>query len=181
VAPDSAGVVHGEAGGNSAGGALFRLDPGWLFLVSGALLVGATVLIPAIEDLAQARYGRDRARAVARYHTERLERYSAFLDALDRAEPALVLSLAQTQLNLAPAGKRPLIDLSRAGTPASASVFPALEPGYTPAPEPRRPDSLLQRWTTRDRPRLWLIALGMMMVLIGVLPPARAQPEPTFG
>ncbi len=176
--PDRPAVVHGETGSEQTGGALFRFDPGWLYLVSGVLLVGATVLIPAIDDLTQARFGRDRARAVATYHTERLERYSGFIDALDRAEPALLLSLAQTQLNLAPAGKRPLIDISRAGQPSSASVFPALEPVYTPAREPERPRTLLQRSTTSDRPRLWLIALGMMLILIGVLPPTRASGEP---
>jgi hypothetical protein len=34
---------------------------------------------------------------------------------------------------------------------------------------------LLQKWTTDDKKRLWLLALGGLAVLIGLLPAARGR------
>ena len=69
----------------------------------------STVLIPAIDDLEQARWQRDRAAAIERHRVERLERYGAYLDAVMRAEESVVLALAAEQLNRVPAGSQPLI------------------------------------------------------------------------
>jgi len=159
---------------------LFRLDPGWLFLIAGLALLAATVLIPAADDLAEARWHRDRATAVENYRAKRLENYSDFLDAVARQDQSLLLSLAATQLNLAPADRVPMLDTTEVGT-RSASVFPALEPTFIPAQAPRRPDSTLQRWATDNRKRLWLIVSGGMCVLIGLLPPTHGprSSEPT--
>lgn len=152
------------------GGPLFRFDPGWLYLGAGVVLLSATVLIPAVDDLAEAQWHRDRALAVERYRSERLRHYSDYLDALERRDPALVLSLAATQLNLAPADRRVMIDASSSGEPGSASVFEALEPRFTPVPPPGPVRSLLHRWATGDTSRLWLLAFGAMLVLIGLMP-----------
>ncbi len=151
---------------------LFAIDAGWLFLVAGLALLAATVLIPAADDLAEARWRRDRAVAVENYRVRRLENYSDFLDALARQDQTLVLSLAATQLNLAPENRVPMLDPAELGT-HSASVFPALEPAFIPAPPPKRPASTLQRWATDNRRRLWLIVSGGVCVLVGLLPPAR--------
>jgi len=158
-------------------GPLFRIDPGWLFLIAGAALLSATVLVPAVDDLSEAAWHRDRAMAVERYRTRRLENYTLYLDALERADPTVVLSLAATELNLAPADRLAVIDASENGLPG-ASVFPALEPEFA-APGPRaRPRSLLQRWATDERARLWLIAGGALCVLLGLLPAARRGAPP---
>lgn len=153
-------------------GPLFRLDPGWLFLGAGLVLLSATVLIPAVDDLAEARWHRDRAIAVERWRSQRLANHSDYLDALERRDPSLVLSLASTQLNLAPADRRVMVDAAASGRVPTASVFPALEPKFAPAERPRRPDSLLQRLAGGDQTRLWLFIGGAMLVLVGLLPPA---------
>ncbi|HBS29143.1 MAG TPA: hypothetical protein DEB06_06755 [Phycisphaerales bacterium] len=158
-------------------GPLFRLDPGWLFLIAGLALLSATVMIPAADDLAEARWHRDRAIAVERWRAQRLANHSDYADALNRRDPSLVLSLAATQLNLAPAGRSVMVDASSPGRMPSASVFPGLEPRFVPASRPDRPGSLLQRLATGAQTRLWLFIAGAMLVLIGLLPPS----EPARG
>lgn len=156
---------------------LARFDPGWLFLVAGLAVLSATVLIPASDDLARARLQRDRALAIEERAANRLSRYSDYLDALGRRDPAVALSLAATQLNLAPEGKT-LLELSPDGWDPSAfdaSIFDDLEPEPTPLPELDLPDTALRRLTTDDTARLWLIAGGAMCVLVGLLPASRPE------
>lgn len=153
----------------SRDGPLFRFDAGWLYLVSGCALIAATVLIPATRDLREAQWHRDRALAVEQWRSKRLENYSAYLDALDRGDESLALSLAQTQLNLAPEGKQALVDVSQ-DWPGDASVFDALEPEFAPAIRPQEASTLLGRLATGERSRLWLLALGGMLLLVGLMP-----------
>jgi len=148
------------------------IDPGWLFLLSGLALLGATVLIPAAEDLDKARWQRDRALLVEAHRLERLTRYDEYLAALDTREPALVLSLAASQLNQIPADRAPIPGRALSAG-SSASVFPGLEPAPLKLPQRLRMGSLLERWTTDNRTRLWLIAGGAACVLIGLLPQSR--------
>lgn len=145
-------------------------DPGWLFLVPGLALVAATVLIPAYDDLSFAELERDKLRAVERHAAQRLENYSLYLDALNRGDEGLALALAATHLNLAPAD-REIISLPGEGASASLNPFPALEPPPPRMPERAVPDTILQRWSTDERTRLWVLASGAMCVLLGLLPP----------
>lgn len=136
------------------------------------MAIGATVLIPAADDLAQARFLRDRARLVQAHRDDRLKRYEDYIGAIDRHEPPLVLSLAASQLNQIPADRSPF--LMTGGTMVgNASVYPALEPAPITLPERQRIDSTLERWTTDPSKRLWLIAGGAMCVMVGLLPKAR--------
>lgn len=153
-------------------GPLFRFDPGWLFLIAGAALIAATVLIPVNDQLASAQWQRDRAIAVERYRAKRLENYSAYLDAVERQDRTVVLWLAATQLNLAPADKMTMLEPGDLALP-KADVFANLEPTFQDVPVRVKPQSLLQTWTTSERHRLWLIAAGALCVLIGLLPPSR--------
>lgn len=155
-------------------GPLFRLDPGWLFLVAGIALVAATVLIPAFDDLRQAEWNRDRARAAELFRKDRLANYSEYLDAVRSRDRTLVVSLAATQLNLAPTDKQPMLDASQAGLP-DLEVFASLEPTLRHPPQPRVPDSLLQKWATSGRTRPWLLAAGGLFMLIGLLPAAERR------
>lgn len=148
------------------------IDPGWLFIIAGLMAIGATVLIPAADDLNEARFLRDRAALVQAHRDQRLDRYESYLGALDRHEAPLVLSLAASQLNQIPADKSPFV-VSNASATSSASVYPALEPAPLVLPERRKIDSTLERWTTDPGTRLWLIAGGAMCVLVGLLPKAR--------
>jgi hypothetical protein len=150
---------------------LIPFDAGWLFVIAGLGVLASTVLIPAIEDLEEARWQRDRAIAIERHRLDRLERYGAYLDAVMRGEESVVLALAAEQLNRVPAGSRPLIPVA---DPArrSASVFPSLEPPPLKVPPRVKTDSLLARLATGESSRLAMLVLGAMCVLIGVLPPA---------
>lgn len=151
---------------------LFIFDPGWLFVLAGAVIIAATVLIPAIDDLRDARHQRDVMLNEERFRASRLENYSAFLDALQQREPTLVLALATTQINQAPEHLKPIITETD-GKQLSASVFAELEPQFKPLPTPGKPDSLLQRWANDDRVRPWMLIFGGICILIGILPPAR--------
>ncbi|MDX2116445.1 MAG: hypothetical protein SFZ24_12615 [Planctomycetota bacterium] len=159
-------------------GPLFRLDPGWLFIVAGAALLASTVLIPALDDLSEARFQRDRALAVEQYRKERLDNYAAYLDALRAGDPTLVQSLAASQLNLAPDGKMVMLDASQPGLPR-ADVFGPLEPRLVHPPRPPRPHSILQRWATDERRRVWLLAAGMLSIVIGLLPASARRRAPS--
>lgn len=149
-----------------------RLDPGWLFLAAGLMVIGATVLIPAADDLSEARFLRDRARLVEGHREERLTRYENYLGALERREPPLVLSLAASQLNQIPEDRAPFLSTAASAT-ANASVYPALEPAPLRLEERQKIGSTLERWTTDPTRRLWLIAGGAVCVLVGLLPKAR--------
>lgn len=153
---------------------LFRLDPGWLFLLSGIALVSATVLIPAFDDLRKAEWNRDRARAVENYRKERLSNYSEYLDASRAEDRTLVVSLAATQLNLAPADKQPMLDTTQIGLPP-LDIDRPLEPSFTHPPAPAAPRSTLQRWATDARIRPWLLGAGGLFMLIGLLPASRSR------
>lgn len=170
--PERAPVESPRAG--DAAGPLFRFDPGWLFLLAGIAILAATVLIPARQDVVKARWQRDRAIAVEQFRAKRLSNYSTYLDAVNRHDPTVVVSLAATQLNMVPADKRVMLAPSDMGLPA-ADVFGPLEPSFTDVLPPDPPRSLLQKWTTDDKKRLWLLALGGLAVLIGLLPASRGR------
>lgn len=148
---------------------LFRFDAGWLYLVAGSALIVATVLIPAVNDLAEARWHRDRCLALERYRSDRLKNYTDYLDALGERSPTLVLSLAATNLNLAPADKVPL-EQSYEARPSDAGVFRDLDPTLHLPPAPQAPQSYLQKWATDEEKRMWVISLGALSVLFGLLP-----------
>jgi hypothetical protein len=152
-----------------------KIDPGWLFLVAGLALLGATVLIPATEDLARARVQRDRALAVEQHRLDRLDRYERFLADLEAAEPSLVFALAERQLNQIPEGRDTIPGTGGDRAADNLSIFPALEPPPVRLPEYTPSTSLLARWTSNPRTRLLLVAAGGICVLIGLLPPARPR------
>lgn len=152
---------------------LIYLDAGWLFLLPGLALLSATVLIPAYQDLLDARWSRDRAAVIEQNRLDRLNRYGTYLDALSREDPSVVKSLAASQLNMIPESFEPLAP-PKDPSNVPASVFPLLEPdpSVLAAAPPAREKSRLEIWSTSDRTRVWLIAAGGFCVLIGLLPPA---------
>lgn len=151
---------------------LALIDPGWLFVGAGLALLAATLLIPAFDQLGEVRWQRDRALAVEEHRLARLDRYREYLSALEREEPALLLSLAASQLNQIPAGRAPILD-APLDSSSSASVFAGLEPPMVRLPEREPVGSLLERLVTGDRTRPWLLAGSGICLLIGVLPRTR--------
>lgn len=149
------------------------LDPGWMFLVAGVAILAAVVLLPAQDALDASRLAVARMHAVQENRGERLERYQRYLSAVQRKDADVVRSLAATQLNQAPEGQELLLAGVGHAEVRSASVFQALEPTPLELPQRLSEPSLLQRWATDARGRLWLIAAGAVCLFIGLLPPAR--------
>lgn len=160
--PDNAGVTDRVDEYRGPG-----LDPGWLFLLAGLAMLMAVVLVPAQESLDAARVQRDRALAIEDHRMERLGRYERFRDALRDERESLVRSLAASQLNLVPEGRRPLAEY---GHITDASVFRELEPGAVKLPEHAPRETMLRDLTMDPRGRLWLIAGSALAILIGLLP-----------
>lgn len=160
---------------------LFRIDPGWIFLLVGLVTIAVTVLIPAQYDLDVAKWQRDRAVAIEHHRVTRLENYGKYLSAVNHGDDAVLMSLTAVQLNKSP---QRLVPLNPQADPAmnSASVFADLEPA--PLALPGKPvitdqSSILSRWTMDDRIRVWMLAAGIFCVFLGILPPARAKtPQP---
>ena len=147
-------------------------DPGWLFLLAGLALLGATTWVSASNDTADARITRDRLLAQETHRQERIGRYEEFLGALDQKQPALIESLAAAQLNQIPADRAAIPGTVRDNT-VDASVFPALEPPALRLPARREVDSRLAQLIQGNLTRMVLLAGSALMILIGLLPPSR--------
>jgi hypothetical protein len=145
-----------------------RVDPGWLFLTAGVALLSVTMLIPAIDGLSRAEHERDAARALAAWHAERLSRYSAFADELASGEPEVLRSLVARELNLVPTGAEPIAVADAPGADP-VSVFDRLDPPFTMPLAPRVHESRLGEWARHPRSRLWLLAGGVLLVLMGLV------------
>jgi len=154
------------------------IDSGWLLLLAGVALLAAALLIPAADELSEARWQRDRTIALERAHLERLDRHRTYLEALLADDPGLARSLAVSQLNLVPED-RAAIDSVNVIEP-STDVFAALEPAPPVLPVHGSSDSTLARLALGSTSRLWLIAIGALLTLIGLLPqsPRRVGARP---
>lgn len=169
--PGSAGTATGAAAPVRRGP---LLDAGWLFLIAGIAIIAFTVLVPAVNDLEEARFYRERIQQVEKHRGQRIERYQEYLEAINSADDALIRSLAAVQLNQSPEGTQ-LLEPTGQVTVKSASPFPALEPPPLVLADrpPTKPKSTLEKWATDDRSRLWLLAGGSLCILIGLLPTVR--------
>jgi len=159
-----------------------RVDTGLPLMLAGLALVAATVLLPAHERLEAARFERDKLRAIDAQGRERVRRLARYLAELERGRPELLRSLAYDQMGLAPPGRSPMPQVRRAGhTPGVIGVFDALEPKPIRLTAPRPTPSLLASWTRDARLRPWLLGLGALMALVGVLPQATGRGRARVG
>ena len=151
-------------------------NPGWLFILAGIGILASTILIPAQIELSDARWARDRALEAQAHREARLENYREYLSALDQKQPSLVMALAASQLNQIPADRSPIEGLTEVSR-ADASVFAALEPRPMKEPPRHRVDSVLSRLTSNGTTRLWLMAGGIVCLMLGLLPASRPRGE----
>ena len=150
-------------------GALVSLT-GWLYLGAGVTLLAAVAIIPAHEELDRARVIQAKAEAAVDRRREMREDAGARLAALADPSDALLVSLAQTHLNLAPAGSR-AISLPVRTPPAPQAALASDTRPAAAAPDRSR----LARLVTGRPSRSLLIVLGAVCVLVGLLPPAEAS------
>lgn len=153
------------------------MDPAWLFLAGGLALLAAAVILPAYQDLEEARFRRDRALLVEAHRETRLARYEEFLGAIENRDPDLVVSLAATQLNQIPTD-RAALPLGSGTANRDASVFPSLEPEPLVLPEREVHLSRLEKIVTDERTRKWVLVVGAVCVFVGLLPAARRTAAP---
>ncbi len=147
------------------------LDAGWLFLLAGLALLASAVMIPAARDLDRAHWRRDRVLLTEMHRLHRLTRHEAYLGAVLDENDAVVYQLAATQLGLVPSGTE-IVELVNDGPTASTLVFASLEPPSIELPAFRETESRLARLANGERSRLWVLAVGSILVLIGLLPPS---------
>jgi len=150
------------------------LDPGWLFLIAGVALLGACILLPALEDAAEVKFRRDLVLSVETHRDLRLSRYEEFIGAVDSRNPQLIISLAESQLNQIPIDRGSLSTTSNPqdGTQsaaANASVFPSLEPAPLVLTKRAKQLSRLEGLTTNEGTRKWVLVVGAISVLIGLI------------
>ncbi len=144
-----------------------RFDTGWPLVVAGLALVAAVVLIPAWDQLEQTRFERDKLLAMDSQGRERIRRQARYLAALERGDEALIRSLALDQMRLVPAGRTAVLEPP---PPGPVDIYAPLEPAPVTIRAVRPADSVLARLSRSDRLRPWLLGLGALMVLVGVLP-----------
>jgi hypothetical protein len=147
------------------------LDAGWLFLLAGLALIASAVMIPAARDLDRAHWRRDRVLLTEMHRLHRLTRHEAYLGAVRDEDEAVVYQLAATQLGLV-RDEAEVVELIDDGPTASTSVFASLEPPAIELPAFTETDTRLARLANGERSRLWLLAIGSMLVLVGLLPPS---------
>lgn len=146
--------------------AAILVDPGWMFLIAGLVLVAAATLVPATYDLWVMRAQLKHLEAQERENATRLEAYGRFIADLAEADPQLVRRLAASQLNLVPRGERPMIVASTAQRPPLDWVESSVTP--VRAAVVPFPDSLLSRLTL-GRKALWIAGAGAMCIFLGLL------------
>lgn len=145
---------------------------GWLIFASGVAMLVSAVLIPASDDLAEARWRRDQALTLETHALDRIDRHERYLAAIDRGDRGVLTALAGVQLGLIPAGQTALI---APGRPPDLDLFGAIEPPPPAMPARPRVGSTLERITVDPRLRLWVIAGSAVAILIGLLPPTRPR------
>lgn len=163
-------------GDNAAKRPFTIFSPGWLFILAGIGILGCAMLVPAQLELRDARFARDRAREAEAHREARLKNYRTYLQALEEGQPSLVMSLAASQLNQIPTDRSPIPGMTEVSR-ADASVFAALEPPPIPEVTQTKVESMLVKLTTNDSLRLWLVAGGILSLMLGLLPASRARGE----
>jgi len=137
----------------------------WLYLAAGVALLAAVAIIPAHEELDRARVIQQKAEVAVERRRAMREDAGERLSALAAPSEALLASLAQTHLNLAPTGSR-AISLPVRALPVRVAL------ASDGAPAEAEPRSLLARLATGRPWRSLMIVLGAVCVLVGLLPAA---------
>jgi len=145
------------------GGSLGR----WMIFASGVALLVAALILPARADLRNTRIQRDLALHTQLDEQHRLERFEGFLEELKHPDGATIDLLANAQLGLIPDDRDALIASQR---PADPQHFEHLEPIQTPFVPTVERVSRLEELSTGSRSRIWIVLIGAVAVLYGLLP-----------
>ena len=148
------------------GAPLFRVDPGWLFVLAGLVVCAAGVLMPAQADLHTLRQRSDDLQVEESRWYARLKAHADFIDRMEREEPDLIRRLAAAQLNMIPSGETPV--LLAASNPPPVTQW--IDGTVTMEPRTDKPLAVSTLSRLANGPdRLWLFAGGIMCVFIGLM------------
>lgn len=156
---------------------LFTIDPGVLFIAAGLALCAAGVLLPAQKDLFHLRQQLADLAFQEQVGTERLRAHAAMVADLEIGDAQLYHRLAASQLNLIPAGDRPVFVAT--SVPVGITEWIDATVYREPPPPAPWPESRLSRLATGPN-RLWLIGGGAMCVFLGLVASPitrRAKPQ----
>ena len=147
------------------------LDPGWPWLLAGALLLVSAGVIPSEQHLAREQQAvleleaeRDRLRRIS-------ETYARFLTEIGRGDETVVRRLAAAQLGIIPEGHEPIAILSGVSDPPTRWIERAalsVEEPTTPTLEPGNGNSLLLTLLTGTG-QLWIFGAALLLIFIGLL------------
>ncbi len=145
---------------------LFRLDPGWPFVLAGLALLVAGILIPVQRELHDLRNELRKVESSELRTYARLEAYDRFLGGLQQADPDIVRRLAIAQLNVVPKGEESFL-LTPGMNQTVAQWIDESVPTRTVTPDPY-PDTLLGRIALGPN-RLWLLGSAVFLLFVGLL------------
>ena len=146
------------------------MDPGWLFVVLGIIVLSAGILIPAIQENRLLGEQLRVARQMESRSQEHLTRSTALLDQMHRDEET-VRRIWNADLNRTPQGSEPVLrDLEAPSDvlqwlDASAGQSVALSRSSSSV---EFKPSLLERMASGPR-RLWFLGAGGMCLCIGLV------------
>ncbi len=163
---------------------LFRVDPGWLFVIAGLAFIVAGVLIPAQRELHDLEQKLAVHRAFEKRTAKQIEAYESFLTQINAADEALVRRLAASQLNRMPKDAVPLLESPTLNDTVPEWIEASVDVKI-PTPVPN-PDTILSRLATGPK-RIWVLAMGAFLVFVGLMlapsavtarPRVRREPTP---
>ncbi len=165
---------------------LFRVDPGWLFVIAGLAFIVAGVLIPAQRELHDLEQKLAVHLAFEARTLKQIEAYESFLKEINKPQPdeALVRRLAASQLNRMPKDAVPLLESPTLNDTVPEWIEASVDVKI-PTPVPN-PDTILSRLATGPK-RIWVLAMGAFLVFVGLMlapsavtarPRVRREPTP---
>lgn len=144
----------------------------WGFFLSGIVLVIAAAILPLQADLEWTHHQRDLALIVEQDNLARNASYQRMIDAIQNKDPDTLHLLAQSNLGLIPASRDALVI---PGVRRDPMLFELLEPAPHQRPEFNPRYSRLQKLVLTPKARLWVIAGGIFLVFLGLLPKTKAR------
>lgn len=147
------------------------------FFITGLVLIVAAALLPLKADLEWTTHQRNLALVQEQENAARNASYQQMIAAIDQKNPDTLRLLAQSNLGVIPADHNALV---APGAKQDPMVFELLEPAPLIRPEFMPRYSRLERLVMIPKTRLWVIAGGMLLVLMGLLPAAKPSARSSF-
>ena len=138
-----------------------------MIFASGLVVLVVALILPAQADLQATRLQRDYSLHLEQLQHDRIDRYNSFLTQLESPSQSTIDLLAMSQLNLIPKDR---VTLETGSMLSDPRIFDLLEPTPTPFVATTKPPSRLERLTTSQDTQLWVILVGAVAVMYGLLP-----------